>query len=173
MKKIMTLVIGVSLLFPSGALLAKEREGAQLVITKIDGTVIYGELIGVKQDSTLLLKSPSVPGGSIDVSEVKIIKIVKGSNAGTGFLLGLLAGAAVGVAIGAGSYEQAPLNFLSRGSMAEIGGALGGLGGGLVGLVIGGSTHNYETFQIEGQSQEQIKAALEELRTQARFPDYQ
>jgi outer membrane lipoprotein SlyB len=160
-KKIMTLVIGVSLLFPSGALLAKERQGVQLEITKTDGTKIYGELIGIKQYSTLLL-----PAGSIDVSEVKIIKIVKGSNAEVGFLGGLLIGGLTGVAIGSSPSNLHPLGEI-------LGGALGGLGGGLVGLVIGSSTHNYETFQIEGKSQEEIKAVLEKLRFQARFLRYQ
>lgn len=72
MKKIMTLVISVSLLFPSGALFAKQRQGAQLVITKTDGTEIRGELIAVKQDSTLLLESSSGIGGPIEVSEIKM-----------------------------------------------------------------------------------------------------
>jgi hypothetical protein len=173
MKKIMTLVIGVSLLFPSGALFAKERQGVQLVITKTDGTVKYGELIGVKQDSTLVLKSPSIPGGSINVSEVKIIKIVKGTNAGPGFFWGLIAGGAVG-GIYSGVFSSSFGGWASRGGTIIAKGALiGGLAGGLLGLASGSSTHNYETFQIEGKSQGEIKAFLEGLRTQARFPEYQ
>jgi hypothetical protein len=43
----------------------------------------------------------------------------------------------------------------------------------MAGLAIGSFIHNYETFQIEGKSQEQIKAVLEKLRAQARFPEYQ
>jgi outer membrane lipoprotein SlyB len=173
MKKIMTLAIVVSLLFPSGALLAQDRQGVQLEITKTDGTKINGELIAVKQDSTLLLESSllepsSGSGGSIDVSEVKIIKIVKGSNAGAGLLLGLLAGGAVGTAIGNASYSG---KFLG-GIGVVASGIIGGLAGGLVGGMIGSSIHNDETFRIEGKSQEQIKAVLEKLRTQARFPKY-
>jgi len=174
MKKIMTLIIGVSLLFPSGALFAQERQGVQLEITKTDGTKINGELIAVKQDSTLLLESSLLEsssgiGGSIDVSEVKIIKIVKGSNTMAGMFLGLLVGGAAGVAIGNASYSR---GFVSRGVYAEIGGLIGGLLGGLLGAGIGNSIHNDETFRIEGKSQEQIKAVLEKLRTQARFPKY-
>ena len=171
MKKIMTLVIGVSLLFPSGAVFAKERHGVQLEITKTDGTKINGELVAVKQDSTLLL-----PVGSIDVSAVKIIKIVKGSNAGTGFLLGLLAGGAVGAAIGALSYSEGNGNYIigGKGLSAEAGGIIGGLAGGLIGRGIGSSIYSYhEIIQIEGKSPEEIKKVLEKLRTQARFPEYQ
>jgi outer membrane lipoprotein SlyB len=171
MKKIMTLVIGVSLLFPSGALFAKEREGAQLVITKTDGTIIKGELIGVKQDSTLLLKSPSLIGGSIDVSEVKIIKIVKESNTMPGLLGGLLAGGTTGAIIGFNIGSRQGSWFKELDTIQ--GGVIGLLAGGLLGGAIGSSIHNHETLQIEGKSQEQIKAVLGILRTQARFPDYQ
>jgi hypothetical protein len=173
MKKIMTLIIGVSLLFPSGALFAKERRGAQLVITKIDGTEIKGELIAVKQDSTLLLESSSRSGGSIAVSEVKIMKIAKVSNAGVGVLLGLVAGGTTGAIIS----HSIPHNEVERSFIGEGGtliyGVIGLLAGGLLGGAIGGSIHNYETFRIEGKSQEQISLVLRILRTRARFPDYQ
>jgi len=175
MKKIMTLIIGVSLLFPSGALFAQERQGARLVITKTDGTVIYGELIGLKQDSTLLIKSPSVPGGSIDVSEVKIIKIVKGSKTVAGVLVGLLAGGATGAFIGYVIGDSEPSGgLLSNSYSAAIGAEYGGIIGGLAGGILGGVIASHkDDILIEGKSQEQIKAFLEKLRTQARFPDYQ
>jgi outer membrane receptor protein involved in Fe transport len=180
MKKIMTLVIGVSLLFPSGALFAKERQGAKLIVTKTDGTEIKGELIGVKQDSALLLKSPSVPGGSIDISDIKVIKIVKGSNTVAGVLLGLLAGGAtgtfIGYSIGYNETNQDLSDWWKEGGGvlgAIIGGGIGLLAGGLLGGAYGSTIHNHETLQIEGKSQEQIKAVLEKLRTQAAFPEYQ
>ena len=147
------------------------------MITKTDGTEIKGELIGLKQNSTLLLESSSRIGGSIDVSEVKIIKTVKGAYTGTGFLSGLFVGGATGAAIGygIGSYQSSSglLGNYSEVVGAEAGAIIGGLAGSFLGAVIGSSTHKYETFQIEGKSQEQIKAFLEKLRTQARFPEYQ
>jgi len=160
----MTLIIGVSLLFPSGALFAKERRGVQLVITKTDGTEINGELIGLKQDSTLILESSSRIGASIDISDIKVIKIVKGSNTGTGVLLGLVGGGVMGQAIGKGSGDM---------GLRPLGGIIGGLVGGLLGGVTGSSIYKYETFQIKGKSQEQIQAFFEKLRTQARSPEYQ
>jgi small nuclear ribonucleoprotein (snRNP)-like protein len=161
MKKIMTLIIGVSLLFPSGALFAKERRGAQLVIKKTNGTEIRGELIGVKQDSTLLLGSSSGTGEPIDLSGVKTIKIVKGSIWVAGVIVGLVGGGVTGQEIGrlSGPMGARPL-----------GGIIGGLVGGFFGGVI--ASHNDEIL-IEGKSQEQIKAFLEKLRKKARFPDYQ
>ena len=160
MKKIVTLVIVSSLLLPSGALFAKERQGAELVITKTDGTIIKGELIAVKKNSTLLLESSSRIGASIDISDIKVIKIVKGSIPVAGVIVGLVGGGVMGQALG---------RFGSMGSR-PLGGIIGGLVGGILGGVI--ASHNDEIL-IEGKSQEQIKAFLEKLRKKARFPDYQ
>ena len=99
MKKIMTLIIGVSLLIPSGVSFAKEKHGAQLVITKTNGTEIRGELIGLKQDSTLILESSSRIGASIDISDIKVIKIVKGSIPVAGVIVGLVGGGVMGQAL--------------------------------------------------------------------------
>jgi hypothetical protein len=181
MKKIMTLVIISSLLLPSGVLFAKERQGAQLVITKTDGTVIYGELIAVKQDSSLLLESSARIGGSIDISEVRSIKIIKSSNTGAGVLLGLLAGGAAGAiighSIGYNEPEQNPVGNIFRPASGALGtltgGVIGLFAGGLLGGAIGSSIQNYETFRIEGRSHEQIDLVLRILRTRARFPEYQ
>ncbi len=164
MKKIVPLVIISFLLLPLGGLLAKERRGAQLVITKTSGTKIRGELIGVKQDSTLLLESSSGTGEPIDLSGVKTIKIVEGSNTVVGAIVGLAGGGVMGQAVVKSSGEM---------GLPQVAGIIGGLGGGLLGGVIGSTIHNYETFQIEGKSQEQIKAFLEKLRKEARFPEYQ
>jgi len=176
MKKIMTLIIGVSLLFPSGALFAKEKQGVQLVITKTDGTKIEGELIAIKQNSTLILESPSVIGGSIDVSEVKIIKIVEKSKILLGTGLGFLAGAGAGALTGLIACNVIWGDFASndtkgQGRWAGVGGAIGGLVGALIGAVA--NSGHKETILIRGKSQEEIKAVLEKLRKKARFPDYQ
>jgi small nuclear ribonucleoprotein (snRNP)-like protein len=181
MKKIIALAIVLSMILPSGALFAKERQGAQLVITKTDGTEIKGELIGIKQDSTLILESSSRIGASIDISDIKVIKIVKGSNTGAGVLLGLFVGGAAGAGIGYGighnKPEQNPVGNFVRPLSGAIGtlsgGVIGLFAGGLLGGVIGSSIHDYETFRIEGKSQEQVKAFLEKLRKEARFPEYQ
>ena len=178
MKKIMTLVIGVSLLFPSVALFAKERRGAQLVITKTDGKEKRGELIGVKQDSTLVLESSSGIGESVDLSEIKTIKMAIGSNTEAGGRLGLIVGGTIGAIAGCviGYNELKPKNPIKP--LGAVAGAAGGgffgiIAGGLLGGAIGSSIPDYETFQIEGKSQDEIKAVLEILRTQARIPEYQ
>jgi len=51
MKKIIALIIVLLLLVPLGTLSAKEKEGAKLIVIKIDETNVEGELIGVKQNS--------------------------------------------------------------------------------------------------------------------------
>ena len=172
MKKIMTLIIGISLLFPSGALVAKERQGAQLVITKTDGKVMNGELTAVKKDSALLLKSPSGDDIAIDISDINILKIVEKSkkllNIGGGFLICASIGALLGYE---GAHDWAPNDTKGQWQWAGAGVVIGGVVGALLGAMV--SSGHKETILIRGKSPEEIKKVLEKLRTQARFPEYQ
>jgi hypothetical protein len=161
MKKIMTLIIGVSLLFPSGALVAKERQGAQLVITKTDGTVINGELIAVKQNGILILETSPRIGEDIDISDIKYIKTKKNSKAPIGTIVLSLVGAAAGGSIGYYVGWQT-----TKG--AVIGGGIGLLFGGLFGWGIDSIVKKSETLDIEGRSPEDIRMILDRLRSQAR-----
>jgi hypothetical protein len=166
MKKIMTLIIGVSLLFPSGALFAKEKRGVQLEIMKTDAIKINGELIAVKQNGILLLETSPRIGEDIDISNIKYIKTKKNLTTPFGTIVLLLVGTAAGTSIGYHAGWQT-----SQG--AFIGGGIGLFVGGVFGSGIDSIIKKSETFDIEGKSQEQIKVFLENLRTQARFPDYQ
>lgn len=163
MKRILTLAIVISLFLPPTSLFAKERRGANIEITKSDGTKIKGELIGVKQDSTLILESYSITGGSVDLSEVKSIKIVKQSNIGLGVRLGLIIGGGGGALLGV---------HFSGGYGAIVGGLYGGLSGLVIGAIIGAPGAD-ETIDIFGGSPCVMATILEKLRSKARFPDYQ
>jgi len=79
-------VLAFLILVLPGALSARERRGANLVITLKDGQQIKGELIAVKPDSLLLLAEKDE---SIDLLGIKSIRIVRKSKAMLG---GLLAG---------------------------------------------------------------------------------
>ena len=79
---------------------AKERRGADLVITKTDGQQIGGELIAVKPSSLLLLDPQTVGDVSVDIGDLKVIRIVKKSKALQGGGLGLAAGLVAGFIIG-------------------------------------------------------------------------
>ena len=68
-NKILVLVIACILVFPLG-LIAKDKPGADLLIVKLDGEQVRGELIAVKESSLLLL-SESGADVSVDVKEMK------------------------------------------------------------------------------------------------------
>jgi hypothetical protein len=173
MGKIMSLLVIFSLLGLSGNLMAGERRGATLVVQKKVGVQEKGELIAVKQNSILLLGSYSGADISIDVPDIKTIKIVKGSGALPGLAYGFLIGGAVGAAIGLASGDDAP-HFVrfTAGQKALIAGAVLGAAGGVIGLIVGGSTGNEQTIQIEGKSEPEVQSALRALKLKARMPDY-
>jgi hypothetical protein len=178
MKKIMTLVIGVSLLFPSGALFAKERHGAEIEITVNLGPNIEGELIAVTQDLILVLEDGLKK--SIKISDINVITVVKrGSKVGKGAISGVLVGGIGGGLIGFASglpSGNTSLKFHFEGVGAAIGVAIGALIGAGTGALIGSVYRfkaNAEFFQINGKSDSEIKEILTKLRSKARFPDYQ
>ena len=168
----MTLIIGVSLLFPSGALFAKEKQGAQLVITKTDGTEIKGELIVVKENLLLLMDSLSGGDVSTDIREVVKIGIINESRFKNGLLYGLLFGGSVGAIIGFGSYKKGDWFFSSRAEAAAGIALFFGGAGVVIGGISGLAKEKYETIQIQGSPSEKLAPIREKLRKKARFPDY-
>jgi hypothetical protein len=89
-KIFVSLFLVFSILALSGNLMAKERRGAKLIITKKDWQQVKGELIAVKQNSLLLLVSGVDVG--VDISDIKVVRIVKKSEAVAGLVVGVLVG---------------------------------------------------------------------------------
>ena len=154
MKKFTALFLIFSLVMLSVNLYAKERRGAKLIITKKNGQQIRGELITVKPTSLLLLDTEG-KDVSVDIEDIKVVRIVKKSKALLGAGIGLLAGI---VAAKIGKYIIFGVIFPSIGMIT------GGLWGGYIG--------RDKTIQIEGMSDAKIKEALDKLRKKARIRDY-
>jgi hypothetical protein len=154
-------VLALLILVLPGALSARERRGANLVITLKDGHFVTGELIAVKPDSLLLLAEKDE---SVDLAGIRSIRIVRKSKARLGGLYGSLAGTLIG------GIEVA----LEGGTRTEIGLGLvfGGILGGAVGLGVGAIAGTDKTIQFEGKSESEIKQALSYLRGKARIRDY-
>ncbi len=57
----------------------KQKHGTQLIVQKRDGQEIRGELIAVKHNSLLLLKFESAAEVSIEIIDIKVIKVIKKS----------------------------------------------------------------------------------------------
>jgi hypothetical protein len=169
MKKAMALFLVFSLLALSGNLYA-EKKGAELVITKKDGLPVGGELIAVKKNSLVLLDSYSDTDVSVDVENIRFIKILKKSKVLLGIGLGLLLGGGLGSLYGTSTdtYDSdlRPLAFIVYGG-----------GGAALGALVGGflcaSAGKDETIQIEGKSDPEIKEILEKLNKKARIKNYQ
>ncbi len=169
-KKFISLFLIFSLVLLSGSLYAKERRGAILIITKKNGQQIGGELITVKKDSLLLFTGVDV---SVDISEIKVIKIVKKSKVLQGLGFGLLIGAGSGALLGLASGGD-PSAELGRtaGTAALVGGIVFGTIGLLVGGTLGFASGIEKTTLIEGKSPRWIEFHLKKLRKKARIRDY-
>jgi hypothetical protein len=165
-KKFIPLFLVFSIMTLSGNLFAKERRGAILIITKKNGQQIGGELITVKKDALLLFTGVDI---SIDIKDIKVIRIIKKSEVGIGFLLGGSGGALIGFAV----YREPTGTSIGGIDPGRGFTALGcGIVGGLIGLVIGLVAGTDKTIQIEGITDTQIQETLEKLRKKARIRDY-
>ena len=170
-KKLISLFLIFSLVMLSANLYAKERRGAKLIITKLDEQLIKGELIAVKPNSLLLLNTEG-KDVSVDIADIKVIKIVKKSQVVWGALGGLLGGGMVGAFVAgfwalvfkASVGEALPvmLRFGVRG--APVGVLLGGIVGAFVGID--------KTILVEGMTDSEVREALDKLRKKARIRDY-
>jgi len=149
-------------------LYAKERRGAKLIITKKNGYQTEGELITVKPNSLLLL---SITGRdvSVDIADIKAIRIVKKSKLLTGVWVGIAVGGGTGVLIGGSASEGMSLSPSgARGVLGVFGAVVGLLVGGTIGAVVGID----KKIRIEEMTDSEINEALEKLRKKARIPDY-
>jgi hypothetical protein len=85
----------LSLLAAPAGLSAKERRGARIIVTRLDGSQAEGELIAVKPDSLLLLNAAG-QDESAALAEIKTVRIVRRSRALPLALIGFMTGAAEG-----------------------------------------------------------------------------
>jgi len=150
---------------------SKERRGAILIITKKNGQQVGGELIAVKKDSLLLFIGVDV---SVDISEIKVIRIVKKSKVlqglGFGFLIGAGSGALMGLADGGD--PSAWIGPRTAGEAAVWGAVVFGPLGAIIGGTLGFASGIDKTTLIEGKSPRWIEFYLKKLRKKARIRDY-
>jgi hypothetical protein len=160
-KLVVPILVVLLLVIPAG-LSAKERRGADLVVTRLDGSQVGGELIAVKRDSLLLLSYGR--DESIDLADVKTVRIVKKSLAGKGTLYGFLAGALSGALWGIGHQDEDVFGKATPLAAGIYVGAIGALGGLALGIVVGFDT----TFPVAGEPEALTRRRLENLRARTR-----
>ena len=175
MKKFIALFLAISFLLMNCGPLNRgvrvglepnQKPGVLLVIQQKDGDLVGGELIAVKENSLLLLERDSGADVTIDIKDIRVIKIIKKSKAG----VGLLAGGAIGAFFG---YLTKAPKTESEGLFFPWNATGGGILGGLLGLVTGAVAGTDETIQIEAMPDSEIQKILEKLRKKARVTNFQ
>jgi len=162
--KLIASALIISFLVLPADLSAKERRGADLIVTRLDGSQVSGELIAVKRDSLLLLSNGR--DESIDLADVKTVRIVKKSRAGKGALYGFLAGAAGGALWGSANQDS---DVWGNGTVWVAGayvGAIGALSGLLVGSVVGVDS----SFTVADKPEAVVNEYWDKLRAHSREP---
>lgn len=167
-KRLLILVLAGTLVFPLG-LTAKEKRGADLLIERLDGSQVSGELITVKESSLLLL-SDSGADVSVTVQDIKVIRVIKKSQALQGAGYGFLITSASLSALAWASDEEYFTDPEGGGPLVLA--LFFGIPGLLVGSIVGSIMGTDKTIRIEGESDTEIREHLEYLRMKARITDY-
>jgi len=168
-KRLSVPVLMCILVFPP-SLTAKERKGADLLIERLDGKQVRGELIAVKNTALLLMERDSGADVSAAVEDIKAIRVVKKSKALQGAGYGFLISAAGLSALAWASDEEYFLDPEGGGPLVLF--PFFGIPGLLVGSVIGAIMGTDKTIRFAGESDSRIRENLEYLRSKARMPDY-
>jgi len=149
---------------------SKERRGAKLIITKLDGQLIKGELITVKPNSLLLLDTEG-KDVSVDIADIRAIRTMRKSKALLGAGIGFGAGALLGPLLAPVIFHAWHEEYDGPGVLLieiPVGSAIGAILGGITGALLGKD----KTIQIEGMSDSEIQEAMDKLRKKARIRDY-
>jgi hypothetical protein len=159
-------VLALSALFLAlpGGLPAKERRGAVIIVTRLDGSGVKGELIAVRPDSLLLLSEGK--DVSIGRTDIQTVVIIRKSRAGLLAAVGGAAGAAVGVVLGLNWNFEAITD--SRAGGAVFGGAAIGAGGALLGYLAGQLTGGDPSFTVAGRQEADVARSWARLKAQSR-----
>lgn len=148
----LALLLAGSLLFQASELAAQERPGADLIVTKLDGSRVSGELIAVKPDSLLLL-GPGEKDVSVALADIGVVRIVR--RAPTGLLT------AAGFLLGSGMMGMASEPDIEWGWAHA---AVAGIAGGIAGLVSGVISAKDRSLRSSGEPENASKPYLDRLQ---------
>ena len=108
---------------------------------------------------------------TVDIRNIRAIKIVRESETLVGGIIGLFLGGVIGYLIGYPQGDEAGFVIIGRPLIAAA--ILGGVSGALFGAGIGTAVGADKTVQIEGKSDSEIKEILKKLRKKARVRNSQ
>jgi hypothetical protein len=162
--KLIASALIISFLVIPANLSAKERRGANLIVTRLDGSQLSGELIAVKPDSLLLLSNVG-RDESIDLAGIKTVRIVRKSRAGLFAGIGGAAGAAVGATVGAYVFNGGSDDEPSSLRNGLVFGALGALAGWLADSMVNSDSH----FTVAGKPPDAVAGFWDKLKAYSRM----
>jgi hypothetical protein len=162
--KLPTVALALAVLIAPHGLAAGSKRGADLVVIRLDGSNVSGELIAVKPDSVLLLDERG-RDVTVDKAKVRSIRVLGKRRTGKGILYGSLigfsGGAILGVATGKiDNYSSGASSFLLCIPAAFV--------GGLVGLLVGYTKRDSATMDLAGAPPDVQNAFWDRLRALSR-----
>lgn len=167
----MILFLVFLLLVPLDLMSGKRKKGAKLVVYKIEGREVRGELLQVKMDSLLLMESPTSTGITINIDEMREIKIIRKSK--------FRKGAGIGYGISSFYLGYSVLDYLKSEDEGDnvvaflfctaIYTAVVGTAAALISGFFGSYASIDRTFKIAGKKKHEIDDILKELNLMARF----
>jgi hypothetical protein len=173
-RKGAALGILIFLLTGNGILFAKkEKPGATIVVQKMDGQTIKGELIEVKNGTLTLLIYENATKANIRLDELNSLRIKKKSAFLKGLGIGILVGAAAGAIGGFFSGDDDPsgpwdIFSYTAGEKALVFGVSLGAVGGVIGGGIGALKGIDKTITLDGLSPEKLRRIESKLASRAR-----
>jgi hypothetical protein len=153
-------VLALALIVPG--LAAKERKGAKIVVKRLDGQVLRGELLSVTGEGLTVLDRSTSSEVAASFGEIKDIEVVNRSKRRTGAILG-------GLFCGVLSAAAYPHAYRSDPDYGEVKwyqwGLLGAIGGAGTGFLIAGVS---DFYSLEKTSPEHIAKVSSRLKKMAR-----
>jgi len=140
-------IMTLALIVPG--LAAKERKGASITVTKLDGKVIKGELLAVKGENLIILDQSTSSGVTESLLEIKTVEAVKkvSKKMAGAVVAGLLVGALYGATFGPKSAESDPNSDVGMTpAKAVLAGAMGGV---IWGSLISSRSARFKRYAID------------------------
>lgn len=162
--KLPAVALALAVLIAPPGLAAGSKRGADLVVSRVDGSKISGELIAVKPDSVLLLDERG-RDVTVEKVEVRSIRVLGRRRTGKGILYGSLIGFSAGAILGAATGK---IDNYSSGASSFLLGIPAAFLGGLIGLGAGYAKRDGATMDLAGATHDVQNAFWDRLRELAR-----
>ena len=171
-RKLLAAALAVAMiLVGTGGALAQGKRGALAIVTLRNDSVEAGELIAVRSASIVLLDS-SGKDISVDVNDIRTIRVSRSPKRGEGAVAGLFLGGLAGLVGGSVAAKSSGACPGCEAPMMRVGYALAGAGVGVVvGLLAGGHAGKDLVIYFGDTPRHSLSTSLYTLQRYARVKD--